>query len=84
MIAQGGSQYWRCAILETVYVVSVPGLKRLRIRAAVSQRELAKQSGVAASTIARIERGEDAHLKTVRLLAQALGKEPAELMELDK
>lgn len=65
-------------------MVGVPGLKRLRIRAAISQRELAKDSGVAASTIARIERGEDAHLKTVRLLAKALGVQPAELMELDK
>lgn len=65
-------------------MVEVPGLKRLRIRAAISQRELAKVSGVAASTIARIERGEEAHLKTVRNLAKALGVQPADLMELDK
>jgi transcriptional regulator with XRE-family HTH domain len=54
------------------------------MRAALSQRELAKLSGVAASTIARIESGEKAHPRTVRLLAKALEREPAELMELDK
>lgn len=81
---QGGAYCCRCAILEILYVVGVPGLRRLRMRASLSLRELAARSGVAASTIARIESGKDAHPRTVRRLAEALNREPAELMELDK
>jgi DNA-binding XRE family transcriptional regulator len=65
-------------------VVDVPALTRLRNRASLSQRELAKLSGVAASTIARIEAGHKAHPKTVRMLAEALKCAPTELTGLDK
>lgn len=44
----------------------------------MSQRELARRSGVARSQIGRIEGGEVAHVRgsTVRKLARALGVEP--------
>jgi transcriptional regulator with XRE-family HTH domain len=84
MSVQGGPHCNRCAILGILYVVGVPGLKPIRLRASLSQRELAHLSGVAASTIARIEMGHDAHPRTVRRLAEALKREPADLMELDK
>jgi transcriptional regulator with XRE-family HTH domain len=61
-------------------VVKVPALARFRLQAALSQRELAQQSGVSHPTIARLERGTDAHPRTVRRLAEALGVKPADLM----
>lgn len=79
---QARTDYCRCAILESLYVVGVPGLKRWRERAVLSQRELSQRSGVAASTIARIEMGKDAHPRTVRRLAEALKCDPTELLEL--
>ena len=61
-------------------VVKVPGLARCRIAAALSQRELAKSAGVSHVTIARLESGHDAHPRTIRKLAEALGVKPADLM----
>ena len=60
-------------------------VKALRLRAAresraLSQQELSTRSGVAKSTIVRIENGTDAHPRTVRKLAEALEMEPKELM----
>lgn len=52
-----------------------------RLRAGLSQRDLAKLSGVAASTIARIEVGEEAFPSTARRLAAVLNCQPGDLME---
>lgn len=60
-------------------VIELRGLRQLRIKAALSQRELAKRSGIAYSTIARLETGKTANMKTVRKLAEALGCEPSDL-----
>jgi transcriptional regulator with XRE-family HTH domain len=55
-------------------------LKALRILAAMTQAELAERSGVARTTIIRLEAGEPAPLpSTVRKLARALHVRPAEL-----
>jgi DNA-binding XRE family transcriptional regulator len=62
----------------------LPGLLRRRMRAALTQEQLAKQAGVERLTVSRIERGKSASMTTVRKLANALQCEPAELMELDK
>lgn len=62
-------------------VVKVPGLARCRLAAMLSQRELATKAGISHVTIARLEKsGQDAHPRTVRKLAEALGVTPAELM----
>ena len=59
-------------------------MKSLRRLRAMSQEELAEESGVARATISRIERGETgAHGRTLRRLAAALGVDVAELVQLE-
>ena len=63
--------------------VNVERLRTLRRLRAMSQEELAEESGVGRATISRIERGETgAHGKTLRKLAKALGVEVSELVAL--
>ena len=59
--------------------VRVPRLRDVRHRIALSQEELAERSGVARSTIIKLEAGRDAWPSTVRKLAAALGVKPADL-----
>jgi transcriptional regulator with XRE-family HTH domain len=54
-------------------------LRDVRISRYLSQRMLAERSGVSRATIARLERGEEAHFETLWKLAEALGVEPGEL-----
>ena len=62
-------------------VPALPRLRLLRERAALSQQELADASGVARTTILRIEGGAPApYPQTVRKLAQALEVKPSDLM----
>ena len=59
----------------------LPGLRRARESKLLTQRELAAQSGIAQTTIARLESQQrPAQLSTVRKLAAALGVEPSDLM----
>ena len=59
-------------------------LKNLRQLRAMSQEELAEESGVGRATISRIERGETgAHGRTLRRLAAALGVDVAELVQIE-
>lgn len=61
--------------------VNVERLRTLRRLRAMSQEELAEESGVGRATISRIERGETgAHGRTLRRLAQALGVGVEELV----
>lgn len=64
-------------------IVSLPDrLRLLRRRADLSQSQLAELSTVSQRTIARIEGGWDrANRSTLRLLAEALGVDPAELFD---
>ena len=56
-------------------------LRELRKRSLMSQRELARRSGVGVTTIVRIERNQvEPHGATIRKLAQALDVDPAELV----
>jgi transcriptional regulator with XRE-family HTH domain len=64
--------------------VPVPALRDERVRAALTQADLAALSGVARSTIARIETGDQASIPTVRRLARALRLAPADLMGLER
>jgi transcriptional regulator with XRE-family HTH domain len=57
-------------------------LRDLRKRALMSQRELAKRSGVGVTTIVRIERNQvEPHGSTIRKVAEALGVDPYELVK---
>jgi transcriptional regulator with XRE-family HTH domain len=61
--------------------VNVQRIKTLRRLRAMSQEELAEESGVGRATISRIERGETgAHGRTLRRLAKALGVGVEELV----
>lgn len=62
-------------------VVPLPGLKRQRILAALSQGQLAERAGLQRGTVNRIENGDSAGVFTIRKLADALGIEPRELIE---
>ena len=59
-------------------------LRDLRKRALLTQEQLAERSGVAISTVIRIERNQvEPQGRTIRKLAEALGVEPYELMKGD-
>ena len=56
-------------------------LRQLRKQSLMTQEELAERSGVAVSTIIRIERNQvEPHGSTIRKLAEALEVEPQELV----
>jgi DNA-binding XRE family transcriptional regulator len=57
-------------------------VERFRLRAALSQIELAKKAGVAPAAVNRIERNRvEPQMRTVRKLAKALEVEPHMLIE---
>ena len=59
-------------------------MRRLRRERALSQRALARESGIGLDTVNKIETGRrDALPVTLRKLADALGVEPRELMKGD-
>jgi transcriptional regulator with XRE-family HTH domain len=63
-------------------LLKTPRLRELREHAALSQEDLAKKAGVARATIADLEAiKRPARPSTRRKLAEALGVEPAELMD---
>jgi DNA-binding XRE family transcriptional regulator len=57
----------------------LPALIHWRIERGVTQAELAERAGVRRATVARIEAGYPALLRTARSLAEALGVEISEL-----
>lgn len=56
-----------------VLVVDREALRRERLRAALTQHELARVAGLDRSTIARLEAGSPASPRSVRSIALALG-----------
>lgn len=63
--------------------MQVPGLKRARERAYLTQAELAAKSDVAEVTINRLEKGHrGARVSTIRKLAAALAVSPDDLTGL--
>jgi transcriptional regulator with XRE-family HTH domain len=59
--------------------IHVPQLQRLRLRAGLTQRELALRSGVSKPTITRAEMGQPIRANTIRRLAYELGVRPQDL-----
>ena len=57
----------------------LPSLVYWRVQRGITQAELAEQVGVRRATIARIEAGNPALVKTARALAEALSVEVADL-----
>lgn len=67
--------------MPQLFMPSLPRLRDLRQREALTQEELPRKAGVTASTISLIESGfQEARASTVRKLADALGVKPVELM----
>jgi len=62
----------------------LPGLRRQRLLAALTQEELATRAGVRRLTITRLENGGEALPPTVRRLAEALGCTPRDLIETNQ
>jgi transcriptional regulator with XRE-family HTH domain len=58
----------------------VPGLKEVRMRALLTQVQLAQRAKVDRNTVARLETGDSAALSTIRKLAEALDVPPAVLI----
>ncbi len=58
-------------------------LRYWRERKLLTQEALGKRSGVNVVTIRRIERGENAHLSTIRRLVEALEIEPEALERVE-
>ena len=57
-------------------------LRQLRKRSLMTQEQLAERSGIAVSTVIRIERNQvEPQGSTIRKLAQALGVNPYELVK---
>lgn len=57
-------------------------LREIRLRQVISQRDLAEKAGVAPKTIVDLELGRnEPRLRTMRLIAQALGVEVGEVDE---
>lgn len=60
-------------------------LREVRLRQAFSQRDLAAKAGVAPKTIVDLELGRnEPRLRTIRLIAQALGVDVAEIDEFQQ
>jgi DNA-binding XRE family transcriptional regulator len=60
-------------------VAARPTLTEVRLRAALSMNELARDAGVSASTVLDIERGATPRMATIRKLAKALGIAPQDI-----
>ena len=64
------------------YDIDGDKLRRLRVERALSQQDLERITGIAQSTISKLELGNrPARLSTIRKLAEALNAEPKELMK---
>ncbi len=56
-------------------------VKKARVRALLTQEELAERAGIGTATLNRIEKDRvEPHFRTIRKLAAALGVDPAELL----
>lgn len=58
-------------------------LRELRIEKALSQRELARISGIRPGTVNRVEQGHPTRLSTIAAIALALGVEPLDIARVD-
>jgi len=59
-------------------------VRRLRLRLAIRQDELARMAKITPTTLSRIERNEsEPHVSTIRRLAKALDVTPADLIGED-
>ena len=57
----------------------MPTLRELRLRAVLTQEELAHKAGVSRTTVVAAEKGKRPRPKTIRAVAKALGVAPQEI-----
>ena len=70
------------ALASTVSIGTMPSLRAARVARLLTIRALARQAGVAPSTVYLIEAGRSTpHLSVMRRLAEALDVEPREIDE---
>jgi transcriptional regulator with XRE-family HTH domain len=63
----------------------MPSMREMRLSRALSQRDLAAKAGVSAKTIVDLEQGRfEPRLRTIRLIAEALGVDSLEIEEFQK
>jgi transcriptional regulator with XRE-family HTH domain len=63
-------------------MILVPRLRAIRLRAALTQRELAERAQLTPSTVHRLENElQEVRPTTLRKLARALGCKPADLID---
>ena len=69
------------SMYDSPTMVKLPRLRDVRMRAALSQEELAAKAGTTRVTISRLEtEQQEPQPRTLRRLAQALGVSPSDLM----
>ena len=74
--------YWFAVVRCRAMQVDPSKLRHLREENVLSQRDLARLAGLTHATVWKLENGPaNAHPKTIRKLAQALGVEPRELVK---
>lgn len=57
-------------------------VRRYRLRRTLTQRQLAKKAGISATALVRIETNQaEPHVSTIRKLSEALGVDPAVLLD---
>jgi transcriptional regulator with XRE-family HTH domain len=70
----------RMATMQAVVYIG-DRLKKLRIRQALTQQELAERAGISSNALNRIELNKaEPHMSTLRKLAKALDVDPTELI----
>ncbi len=61
-------------------MLPLPNLRAVRLRALLTQEQLAQQAGLSRLSVNKIEQGQPARLSTIKKLAAALQVDPAVLM----
>lgn len=65
------------------FIPDAERIQTLRLEKALSQRELARTTGLRAGTVNRVEKGLPTRLSTIHLIAGVLGVQPLDIARVD-